>query len=121
LGGSELNNPLAILDGETVCENADGLRAFSRYALKGRSKLALGACGQAYRLHEHGVVLRASRVARPAPLRAAIRPGSGRATAGVAGFVAIAAAVMALPVPRSVLDGEAVAHARRACRTSTHS
>jgi bifunctional non-homologous end joining protein LigD len=35
-----------------------------------------------------------------------------------ADFVAITAAVMALPATRIVLDGEAVAHSRRACRTS---
>jgi len=35
-----------------------------------------------------------------------------------ADLLAITAAVMALPVTRIVLDGEAVAHCRRACRTS---
>src|SRR5215204_6560038 len=38
-----------------------------------------------------------------------------------ADFVAIRAAVMALPATRIVLDGEAVAHCRRSCRTSTRS
>src|SRR4051812_34047153 len=36
-------------------------------------------------------------------------------------FVAITAAVIALPFARIVLDGEAVAAARKGCRTSTRS